>query len=118
MLTEKVRELFETQYVINKQTYRRNEHGDYVLPSIQDAWAGWKAAFEYIESQKGNQIMKPFYLLINKQANNLNWIVCNNYGIDIVTDKVYNKKSVISLRDDLQEQHPACVYKIIRCEEI
>lgn len=27
----------------NKQIARRNEHGDYVLPSIQDAWHGWQA---------------------------------------------------------------------------
>lgn len=28
----------------NKHIARRNEHGDYVLPAIQDAWAGWQAA--------------------------------------------------------------------------
>lgn len=27
----------------NKHTCRRNEHGDYVLPSVQDAWAGWQS---------------------------------------------------------------------------
>lgn len=40
---EEVRRRFEREYAVNKVTARRNEHGDYVLPSIQDAWAGWKA---------------------------------------------------------------------------
>ena len=42
-----VRKAFEDNYLGgNKQTARRNEYGDYVLPSIQDAWAGWRAAHE------------------------------------------------------------------------
>ena len=36
---EKERELFEASR--NSHTVRRNEHGDYVLPSAQDAWSGW-----------------------------------------------------------------------------
>ncbi len=28
----------------NKRITRRNEHGDYLSPAIQDAWAGWQAA--------------------------------------------------------------------------
>lgn len=28
----------------NARITRRNEHGDYVSPAIQDAWAGWQAA--------------------------------------------------------------------------
>lgn len=43
----KIREDFERLYLGgNKHTGRRNEHGDYVLPSIQDAWDGWRAAYE------------------------------------------------------------------------
>lgn len=43
----KIREDFEKSYLGgNKHTGRRNEHGDYVLPSIQDAWGGWRAAYE------------------------------------------------------------------------
>lgn len=30
----------------NARITRRNEHGDYVSPAIQDAWAGWQAALE------------------------------------------------------------------------
>lgn len=43
----KIRDDFELLYLGgNKHTARRNEHGDYVLPSIQDAWCGWKSAYE------------------------------------------------------------------------
>ena len=43
----KIRDDFEKSYLGgNKHTGRRNEHGDYVLPSIQDAWAGWRAAYK------------------------------------------------------------------------
>lgn len=35
----KERVLFESTR--NAHTVRRNEHGDYVLPSAQDAWSGW-----------------------------------------------------------------------------
>lgn len=27
----------------NRERARCNEHGDYVLPSVQDAWAGWRS---------------------------------------------------------------------------
>lgn len=40
-----IRKAFERTYLGgNKQTARQNEHGEYVLSSIQDAWAGWYAA--------------------------------------------------------------------------
>lgn len=43
-----IRQHFESEYLgNNKKTAIRNEHGDYVLPSIQDAWAGWLAASKY-----------------------------------------------------------------------
>lgn len=35
----KEREMFEAE--LNPHSRNRNEHGDYVLPSIQDRWAGW-----------------------------------------------------------------------------
>lgn len=35
------REAFEAE--LNPHARRINEHGDYVLPSIQDRWAGWQA---------------------------------------------------------------------------
>jgi len=42
------REAFEAEHCGgNKHTTRRNEHGDYVLPSVQDAWAGWQAALAW-----------------------------------------------------------------------
>lgn len=44
---EKRRELFERD--IHAQASRRNEVGDYVLPSIQDRWAGFNAALDAIE---------------------------------------------------------------------
>ena len=42
---ELIRQSFEVIYLnSNKMTARKNTTtGDYVLPSIQDAWAGWKA---------------------------------------------------------------------------
>lgn len=47
----KERELFESTR--NAHTVRRNEHGDYVLPSAQDAWSGWsqcaKSRAKYVE---------------------------------------------------------------------
>jgi hypothetical protein len=44
----KIREDFEMYHLRgNKHTMRRNEHGDYVLPSIQDAWCGWRSAYEF-----------------------------------------------------------------------
>lgn len=39
------REAFERDYLGGSQHARRNEVGDYVSPSIQDAWCGWRAAF-------------------------------------------------------------------------
>jgi Skp family chaperone for outer membrane proteins len=41
---------FETSHIVNKYAARRNEHGDYVLPAVQDAWAGWDAAHKYLRS--------------------------------------------------------------------
>jgi len=38
------REAFEAKHCGgNPHTTRRNEHGDYVLPSVQDAWSGWQS---------------------------------------------------------------------------
>lgn len=46
-IKELARKSFEESYLgNNKQTARRNEYGDYVYPSIQDAWSGWLAAWE------------------------------------------------------------------------
>ena len=46
-IKELARKSFEESYLgNNKQNARRNEYGDYVLPSIQDAWSGWLAAWE------------------------------------------------------------------------
>ena len=43
----KIRDDFEKFYLGgNKSTARRNKHGDYLLPSIQDAWGGWRLAYE------------------------------------------------------------------------
>jgi hypothetical protein len=40
-----IREDFESIYLGgNRHTSRRNEHGDYVLPSISDALGGWHSA--------------------------------------------------------------------------
>ena len=51
MNKEKIREDFEKSYLGgNKHMGRRNEHGDYVLPSIQDAWGGWRAAYELTQA--------------------------------------------------------------------
>lgn len=48
----KIREDFEKSYLGgNKHMGRRNEHGDYVLPSIQDAWGGWRAAYELTHAE-------------------------------------------------------------------
>ena len=45
-------ELFEKHYCgNNKNLFKKNEHGDYILPAIQDAWAGWNAAFLYLEKE-------------------------------------------------------------------
>lgn len=43
----KIREDFEKSYLGgNKHMGRRNEHGDYVLPSIQDAWGGTRGELD------------------------------------------------------------------------
>ena len=49
----KIREDFEKSYLGgNKHKGRRwHEHGDYVLPSIQDAWCGWRAAYELTHAE-------------------------------------------------------------------
>lgn len=48
----KIREDFEKSYLGgNKHMGRCNEHGDYVLPSIQDAWGGWRAAYELTHAE-------------------------------------------------------------------
>lgn len=40
------RELFEKQYLGgNKVNARRNEVGDYVVPSINDAWCGFREGY-------------------------------------------------------------------------
>lgn len=53
MDNEKVRKDFEKLFLGgNKHTSRRNEVGDYVLPSIRDAYAGWSAAFELMAGKK------------------------------------------------------------------
>ena len=45
----KIRVCFERDYLKNNKKLRyRNEHGDYVIPSIQDAWAGWLAAYRNV----------------------------------------------------------------------
>jgi hypothetical protein len=45
----KIRTDFEKIYLGgNKRTALRNAVGDYVLPSINDAWCGWRAAYEAI----------------------------------------------------------------------
>ncbi len=45
---QRIREHFESHYLgNNKQLARRNEHEDYVLPSIQNAWAGWLASAKF-----------------------------------------------------------------------
>lgn len=52
MSKDAIRDSFERDYLSgNKQTARRNEHGFYVLPSIQDAWSGWQAAYEFLFKQ-------------------------------------------------------------------
>lgn len=41
------REQFEKLHCGNNpHTTRRNEHGDYVLPSVQDAWAGFQTGWQ------------------------------------------------------------------------
>lgn len=38
------REAFELNYCGGcHQFTRRNQHGDYVLPSVQEAWLGWQS---------------------------------------------------------------------------
>ena len=45
------RDAFEKDYCAdNKHTTRRNEVGDYVLPSINDAWCGYEAAIASVPS--------------------------------------------------------------------
>lgn len=44
MTTEQMRSDFEAE--INIQSRRRNEVGDYVLPSIQDRWSGFQAGWQ------------------------------------------------------------------------
>ncbi len=45
---QEARYMFEEIYLgDNKHAARMNEHGDYVHPSIQDAWAGWKALWVF-----------------------------------------------------------------------
>lgn len=54
------RKFFEEIYLgKNSLTARRNEIGDYVLPSIQDAYAGFCIGMElaYIEGQKAMREM-------------------------------------------------------------
>lgn len=46
-----IKELFEKVYLGgNGHAGRINEHGRYVHPSVQDAYAGWKAAFELLNA--------------------------------------------------------------------
>lgn len=46
-IKELARKSFEENYLgNNKRNSHRNEVGDYVYPSIQDAWSGWLAAWE------------------------------------------------------------------------
>lgn len=35
----------------NKNLCRRNEHGVYVSPPIQDAWAGWQTCWEWYQER-------------------------------------------------------------------
>jgi hypothetical protein len=47
MTEHKIRKAFELEHLGNNpHTKRRNEAGDYVFPSVQDAWAGWYAAHD------------------------------------------------------------------------
>lgn len=46
-LTSKCREVFENQ--LNSQVLRRNEHGEYVLPCIQNSWAGWEECWKNLK---------------------------------------------------------------------
>jgi len=45
--TEAARKAFE-DHLLNIQAKRRNEHGDYVHPSIQDRWIGWCECWKHL----------------------------------------------------------------------
>jgi len=50
------REVFEAVHLGgNKQAARRNEHGDYVLPSVQDAYAGWSSCMDHFFANQAAQ---------------------------------------------------------------
>ena len=43
----KMQEAFEKEHCGNNpHTTRRNEHGDYVLPWVQDAWSGFQTGYQ------------------------------------------------------------------------
>lgn len=50
-------ERLEFEKEIHPQARRRNEHGDYVLPSIQDRWAGWLARANNTKNHKLEHII-------------------------------------------------------------
>ena len=50
-----VREAFETYHVGNMRIRRRNEDGLYIIPCIQDAWEGWKSAYDHYYSIQNSQ---------------------------------------------------------------
>ncbi len=54
------REAFERVHLGGvKKLARRNEHGEYVAPSINDAWAGWQSARSLAQPADGDGVALP-----------------------------------------------------------
>jgi hypothetical protein len=50
LIRDNARDAFEAHHLCNnKKLAARNEHGDYVSPSIQDAWSGWDACWSMLK---------------------------------------------------------------------
>lgn len=97
---EKIRFMFEQVYLQNnKQTCMRGEHGNYVHPSIEDTWCGFKGAFEYI--------IKPgFGYYAFKNPNNFEYEWCISYIQDWDEDGVLsNIESEIKI-NNFEETSP------------
>lgn len=88
------RKSFEESYLgNNKQNARRNEYGDYVLPSIQDAWSGWLAAWE--DLSKDNETIQKItngdsFKKINEK---------NNEFLQVMDEKLNKTPYVINVAD-------------------
>jgi hypothetical protein len=77
------RTLFEmTHCGGNKQATRRNEHGDYVLPSVQDAWSGFqtRAAIAHDSAAHTKQPSDTVYVECRECSH------CHHVGINDASD--------------------------------